>query len=286
MELRQLKYFVTVYEEGQFVKAAEKLHITQSALSQQIQVLEQELGAPLFDKHKRKVQRIVSSTPVGKEFYKDAKKIIELSDRLVNKVKDLVSKDLVIRFGTYQLLNKKQIINTIEKIRSRYPLALFKISEFSTPSDVQMALKDDLIDCGVTILPIAHEGLHFEYLGEVKMSLILPNDHRLSNQEEISLDMLKHENWIEIDHKVHPIFRDIESVSRQLGLNERKIIQEVPTLDLLCHFVNIGKGIAFAPSYIDISDYSNLKMVKIASPFIKLEQVLSYQVQNGKLYQF
>ncbi|HMP30328.1 MAG TPA: LysR family transcriptional regulator, partial [Saprospiraceae bacterium] len=156
MELRQLKYFVTVYEEGQFVKAAEKLHITQSALSQQIQVLEQELGAPLFDKHKRKVQRIVSSTPVGKEFYKDAKKIIELSDRLVNKVKDLVSKDLVIRFGTYQLLNKKQIINTIEKIRSRYPLALFKISEFSTPSDVQMALKDDLIDCGVTILPIAH----------------------------------------------------------------------------------------------------------------------------------
>jgi DNA-binding transcriptional LysR family regulator len=284
MELRQLKYFITVYEEGQFIKAAEKLHITQSALSQQIQVLENELGTPLFDKQKRKVQRIVECTEIGREFYKEAKKILELSERLINKVKDKVKKDNIIRFGTYQLLNKKQIINTIERIRAKNPNSEFKIMEFSSPIDVQKALKDEMIDCGVTLLPINFDSLSYLYLNEVKMSVLMHENHKLRDFDEVSLQHLLEESWVEIDHKVHPLFDDIEYFCKKGGLPNRNIIQEVPSLDLLCHFVNIGRGLAFAPSYIDISDYKEIRIKKISTPFITLEQVLCFPKSGDKLF--
>ena len=287
MELRQIRYFIAVCEEGQFVKAAQRLHITQSALSQQIQALEKFLGVHLFDSQKRKIQRVVVLTNAGSDFLTDAKKIIAQADKTVARFHNLAKNIQVIKLGTYNLLNKKEIIKTVEKINSQHPNAEFKIVQYTSPEEVQKALLDDQIDYGITILPlIASKKMHHFPLNQVKMCLLVHKKSILAKTNEVKLSSLNEEEWVEIDHKVHPVFKNIEDNCRKAGLLHRKIVQEVPTLDLLCHFVNMGKGIAFVPSYTDVSDYSNVILKEIKDDFIVLDQVLCFTDKNNLKLRF
>ena len=79
MELRHLRYFIAVAEELNFTRAAEKLHIAQPPLSQQIQHLEAELGFQLF----RRTKRTVHLTAAGQVFFEEAGKILQQVDRAI-----------------------------------------------------------------------------------------------------------------------------------------------------------------------------------------------------------
>ncbi|MBP2639015.1 MAG: transcriptional regulator, LysR family, partial [Firmicutes bacterium] len=82
MEIRQLKYFLAVAEEGQITKAAEKLHITQPPLSQQIILLENELGVKLFQRTKKQIRL----TEAGRSLQNRAEQMIELLKTTVEEV--------------------------------------------------------------------------------------------------------------------------------------------------------------------------------------------------------
>ena len=84
MDLRQLRYFVTVVEEGQITAAARQLHMAQPPLSQQIQLLEKELGVDLFIREHRHMEL----TEVGKLLYERARQILNLSDSARREIRD------------------------------------------------------------------------------------------------------------------------------------------------------------------------------------------------------
>ena len=88
MQLRDIHYVLAAADEGSFSKAAVKVHVSQPALSQLIQRLEDELGVKLFV---RKSNR-VTLTPAGKIFYEDGKVILALSDQLIHKMNEDVYK--------------------------------------------------------------------------------------------------------------------------------------------------------------------------------------------------
>src|SRR6516225_1473736 len=97
MELRHLRYFVTVAEELNFSRAAARLRVSQPPLSRQIKDLEDEIGAPLFDRGKRKLQL----TPAGDLFLREAKEILAQSERAVRATRAVgrgKSGDLTIAF--------------------------------------------------------------------------------------------------------------------------------------------------------------------------------------------
>src|SRR5256885_354893 len=79
MEMRHLRYFVSVAEQGSFVKAAEHVRVAQSALSKQIRDLEREIGAPLFER----LARGVRLTAAGEAFLTDARDTLERAERAV-----------------------------------------------------------------------------------------------------------------------------------------------------------------------------------------------------------
>ncbi len=281
MELRQLKYFVTVATEGQFIKAAEKLFVSQSALSQQVNNLEEELGVALFDKRKRKINRIVELTYAGEQFLKDAKKILELCEKAKEKLKE--HQETEIRLGTYRMIHNQRIVEAIKILSESYPNGVFKMEEYETHLDIQEAVLNESIDYGISVRPMIDESLDSILLEDSELQILIYDEHPFSKNEIITLKELKKEKWIEIKASVHPIYASVENFLKKAGIDRTgKIVQEVASLELLCHYVSIGKGIALVPSFFDTSAFSNVMKKSLSGKRLIFEQCICFLKSRAK----
>lgn len=286
MELRQLKYFVTIAKEKQFVKAANFLNLSQSALSQQINLLEKEIGVELFDKQKRKVNRIVELTKEGKVFLKDAQNIIDLSESALEKIKKIKNQKKILRLGIYRMIHNQRVIDTLNFLASKFPNHEIKIVEFESHIGVQESLNKDSVDFGLTVKPILFDKLDNIPLKESELKILLYKGHLLETEETLELKSLKNENWIEINQSVHPIYQQIEDYCNTAGFKrESQIVQKISSLDLLCHFVSQKKGIAFVPSFLDTSMFPNLIIKRIATNPLKFEQCLIFSKKRNFVFE-
>lgn len=277
MELRQLKYFVTIAKEKQFVKAANYLNLSQSALSQQINLLEKEIGVELFDKQKRKINRIVELTKEGKVFLKDAQNILDLSESALDKIRKIRNQKKVLRLGIYRMIHNQRVIDILGFLGGKFPNHEIKIEEYETHIAVQESLNKDFLDFGITVKPILFEKLDFIPLKESELNILLYRGHVLEEKNTLELENLKNENWIEINQSVHPIYEEIENYCNAAGFKrESQIVQKISSLELLCHFVSQKKGIAFVPSFLDTSMFPNLIIKRIATNPLKFEQCLAF----------
>ena len=118
MVLRQMKYFVKITESGSFSAAAEELYVSQSAISQQIIALEEELGIKLLKREKRSF----SLTPAGEYFYRRCKSILDQIDSAVHETIRIGSDDEnLLRIGCLNLYSGAALRNTILSFSSLYP---------------------------------------------------------------------------------------------------------------------------------------------------------------------
>jgi DNA-binding transcriptional LysR family regulator len=278
MELRQLKYFVTVAEELQFLSASRKLLVSQPALSQQIKLLEDELGVDLFIKIKRQIYRKVELTEVGKVFLKDAQKILKLSNEAKERIKNIAASKKSLKLGTYRMLTGQLILDTLALFARNFPETDLTIVELPTILSVQEALLDETIDFGISVLPINYKGLDYISLKKSQLSVILYKNHPFANKKKLTLAALHAERWIEIDAAVHPIFEAVEKMCIKAGFNRRpNIVQEVSSLDILAQLVGMGKGIALVPSFFDTSTISNVVNKPLEDALIEFEQCLVFR---------
>ena len=262
MEFRQLKYFVAIAEELHFGNAANKLFVSQSALSQQIQLLENEIGIELFVRIKRKQRRKVELTEAGITFLFDAKKILQLSQKAVENARRIGLHQEIIRLGVYKMLLKERIIEVIFLFSKYFPTVEMKIVELPTYQSVQDALIEETIDLGLTLLPLSHELLTAKTTQQGYLKVIMSINHPLAKQDFLKLSDLKMEKWVEISKPLHPFYEDIENACQQAEFNRiPNIIQEVSSLELLCSLVSLGIGIAFVPSLFNLSHIERI-MVK------------------------
>lgn len=283
MELRQLKYFVAVAEELQFLSASRKLLVSQPALSQQIKLLEQELGVDLFVKVQRQIYRKVALTQEGEAFLKDAQKILQLCEKAKNNVKSRVFSKKTLKLGTYRMLIGQRIIDTLALFSKNFPDLDIEILELPTFLNVQEALLDETIDFGISVLPLHYKELDSILLKKSELSLILPRNHPLAKQEKITLEQLHQERWIEITASFHPIFEEVEKLCINAGFNRRpNIVQEVSSLEIMAQLVAMGKGIAFIPSFFDISSIPNIVNIPLDNIAITFEQCLVFRSDRYK----
>jgi DNA-binding transcriptional LysR family regulator len=278
MELRQLRYFVAVAEEGQYLAASKKLLISQPALSQQINLLERELGIDLFIKNQRKVYRKVALTEGGKIFLKDAQHILRLCDKAKETIKSSGMNRQLLRLGTYRMLVSPRILETLKLFSAVLPDTDVKIVELPTHLSVQEALLDETIDFGISVLPLHYPQLDSIILKKSRLNVILPHHHPLATAESLTLSALQEEKWIEIDPSVHPIFDLIEKLCIKAGFNRRPhIVQEVSSLDVMVQLVSMGKGIAFVPSFYETHAVSDIVNRPLNDTAIEFEQCLVFK---------
>ena len=264
MELRQLRYFAGVAEELHFGNAARRLFISQPALSQQIRLLEGELGVELFVGIKRTQLHKVELTEAGKVFLIEVKRILQLSDKAVQKVRQFGAKQQVITLGVFKLILPERVMGMLELFSTHFPLVEIKLVELPNPVQVQLSTASEQIDLGLSVLPLICEGLTANQYTQTDYMILLNRKHYLAGQKALTLAQLKKEKWIDHGPEAGLFYGQLEEVCRQAGFNrESNIAQYVPSFDLLKSMVRSEKGIAFIPASLDLKQEPNLVSMPI-----------------------
>lgn len=177
METRQLRYFVAVAETRHFGRAAERLHIAQSPLSQAIRQLEAQLGAPLFDRTTRRVDL----TAAGEELLREAVRILASLDAARDQVGRVAAGALGrLRVGATGLATYRHVPVLVRRLAADLPgLELTFTTELLTPA-LETALTDHRIDLAVLRAPVGDPALAHHVLARERLVLAVPADHRLA----------------------------------------------------------------------------------------------------------
>jgi len=185
MELRVLKYFVTVAEELNITRAAEKLNISQPPLSSQIKNLEDELDTVLFIRGKRHLQL----TDSGKLLYRHAKEILSLSDKTANEVR-LMGKQMngTIAIGLVEGSAPNIASRWIESFIRNYPEVKFRIMDGNSEELIER-LRSGLINLAVITSPCDQTLLHSFKVGQEKMTAFMSKDNPLAQLPGDTLEL-------------------------------------------------------------------------------------------------
>ncbi len=201
VELRQLRYAVAVADAGHFGRAAQRLRIAQSGLSQQIKALERLLGTALFVRDTRHV----ALTPAGRVFMEHARVVLELADRAEQSVR-LIEKGKtgLIKVATNAAGLSPAMSELLNRYRERYPHVEVELHPGFGPQNLE-ALELRRVDLAVVTLPTeSAEPFNYLRLGWIEILAIVPEAHRLASFDRIPRDELVHVPFLTLPRSVNP----------------------------------------------------------------------------------
>jgi len=241
MELGQLEFFRTVVEEGSFSKAAERVFRTQPAVSIAIRRLEEEIGAPLFERS----QRTPALTEVGEVVYDYAKRILALRDQTFEVIAELRSlKRGRVRIGANESTSLYLLPQLILDYRKLYPEV--KVEVFG---DVSEHLPRQVLDGNVDFALMAFQPVYsdlesFPVLRD-ELVLIMHPKHPLTKLGSVTVNQLGDESFVAHNVKTGSRQRVIEAFAKHhTPLN---ITLELATIETIKQFVQLRIGLGFVP---------------------------------------
>lgn len=244
MELRHLRYFVAVAEELHFGRAAERIHISQPPLSQQIRQLEEEIGVKLFHRTKRRVLL----THAGKIFLEEARQILDLSGRAVHSARRAERGEIgrlvigLVGSATFSLAPP-----VLRSFRARFPDVELILRELTTDQQVD-ALQNGNIHIGFLRQPVRKDALHIETILRESFMVALATDHALTADSHVALELLAAEPFVMFSRQQGATFYDqVMKLCHQAGFSP-KVAQESIQIPTILGLVSGGLGIAIVPA--------------------------------------
>jgi len=187
MELRQLRYFVTLAEELHFGHAAAREHIVQSALSQQVQRLERELGVRLLERSTHHV----SLTPAGVAFLAEARQILTHVDRAAAVARNTTGASPTLRVGIIDS-SYDSMPQILHEVQARHPGLVIHQVEAGVPEQYQM-LADGRLDVGIGRAALAPPQIASQLFRYDPLGVLVPRDHRFAALDAIPVATLAKE---------------------------------------------------------------------------------------------
>ncbi len=183
MELRILRYFLTVAREKNITKAASLLHITQPSLSRQLMQLEEELSVKLFER----TRYGISLTEEGRFFLRRAEELLTLADKTGEELKGgLSALSGTVSIGCGETRNMEPLAQAIASFQEKYPEIHFVI-ETAVADEVKAKIESGILDFGLMIEPVDVSSFHFIWMPIVeKWCLLMRADSPLAVKEEIT----------------------------------------------------------------------------------------------------
>lgn len=247
MELYQLKTFLAVAEEGHLTRAAERLFISQPAVSAHIKALEELLGLKLFNRTNKGVQL----NEAGQVLQKEARKVLSAVDGLRNKAYELRGEYAgSVHIGLNTAASFLRITPLVTRLKRKHPKVEFELSKASS-GNIISKLKNNQLDIGFVFDQWDSKQLSFVELASTHLHVAAPK----SWQDKIDgadWETLVKLPWI-LSPRGNPIRRLMDRTFSQIGVKP----EEVMTVDetaLIAELVAAGDGIAML-KYEDIQSY-------------------------------
>jgi DNA-binding transcriptional LysR family regulator len=244
MEMRHLRYFVTVAEELHFGRAAEKLHMSQPPLSIQIRALEDELGVVLL----HRTQRHVSLTHAGHAFLQEARKILAQIEQAVLTTRRAGRGEIgELAIGFISVADYNVLPVVLRDFRSQFPLVNLNLRESTT--DVQLQdLAAGRIDVGFVLPPVSAPGIESESILCEPLVAALPQRHRFAAKRgPLALSALSGSPFILFPRRMAPgLYDAIVSFCRAAGFSPQ-VEQEAIQMQTIGSLVSAEMGVALIP---------------------------------------
>lgn len=260
MELKSLRSFVTVAEQLSFIRSARLLHLSQSALTEQIQKLEEELGVQLLLRDRRSVKL----TSVGMVFLAEARATLARARQAVERVQQARGDIGRLRIGYVSSAALEIVPGIVVAFRSQFPGVKLDLINLRTSSQIK-GLISESIDVGFVRLPLSHDGLTIRVIHREPFVLVLPKGHPLADEAKVRLAQVQHEKFVAYGRRWAPGFYDavIQMCTRE-GFNP-EIVQETGEMYTAVALVAAGVGIAILPRSVVLAQSQNVVMKPLPS---------------------
>jgi LysR family hydrogen peroxide-inducible transcriptional activator len=245
MELRQLQYAIQIAIERNFSRAAEKLHIAQPSLSQQLSKLEKEIGVLLFQRSTNSVEL----TYAGSLFVEKAQKILDRVEQLKKEMEDIsqMKKGRLV-VGSMPITGSTILPFVVPAFQHAYPDIEISLVE-ETSSNLEILTHNGQTDISLLSLPLKEESLQYEPLLEEEIVLAVPPKHPFAGRTDlIDIHELQDESFIALK-KGQGFHKQTFELCQQAGITP-KIVFESSNMETVQSLVAAGMGIAFVPFLI------------------------------------
>jgi LysR family transcriptional activator of glutamate synthase operon len=226
VEIDQLRWFVTVAEGSTVTAAAAELHVSQPALSRGLARLEQEMGAPLFDR----VGRVLRLNSNGRTLLDAAKRALTSLDGAARTIGAAVDPTHgTVRFAFLNTLGTDLVPALLSGFRARHPAVEFLLRQGGTSRNEQ-SLLDGEVDMIMAAQPSDQPGITWQPILEEPLTLVVPVGHRLTSRRKVRLNEVKDEPFVTFSHGfgLRPI---TERLCREAGFSPKIAFEgEDPTM--------------------------------------------------------
>jgi DNA-binding transcriptional LysR family regulator len=267
MELSQLEVFLAVARERRFSRAAEKLFRTQSAVSQTIRKLEDELGEALFDRSSR--EGIL--TDAGKVLFEYAEKLINLrseANESLAELREVQKGKLVIAANEFTVLYLLPVLAEFRRLHPMIKITVERALGSHIPDDVLRYSAE----FGVLSYEPQETSLHSVVVYLDELVFVVPPNHPLASAPQISIRQLGAESFVA--HIVSSPYR--EKVIQLFKTHKTPLHMdlELPTLQAIKQFVAMGNGVAFVPEISVETEIARGELVRIPVRELQLKRKL------------
>ncbi len=246
MELRQLRYFITVAEELHFSRAAARLHLAQSALSAQIRRLEDEVGGPLLLRSTRQVML----TPAGEMLLAEGRAIVAAADGALGRAQALArGEHSSLSIASLGPVPGALLAPLLSTFSGRHPQVRIDVRALEF-SEMLSALRNGKADLAFLYAPLDEDDLEVTpLLAEPRMA-VLPSRHRLAGRKSIVAEDLRGETFVAQPEQTPQSWRDFWMLVDELG--ERPPVSPYvgDNIEEWLHLIGRGEGVDTCPEII------------------------------------
>ena len=278
MELRHLRYFLAVADTLNFCRAAERLHLSQPPLSQQVRRLEAELGAKLFDRTRRQIKL----TPAGEVFATKARAILAQSDEAAKLAARAERGEFGhLRLGLWQLpvppVQTRLIIECLGAFAKRSPDVHLTLQPLQ-PADQIKAVIDGGIDVGIVRLPVSQntKGITVETVLRERIVLAMSENNALVRFKTVPLRELYNQRYIMYARDANAEFHHFIAKSCRKEGFKLNIAYFQDDLYSVWALIGAGLGVALAPASLQELRLPGIVFRKFEPALPVMEMALAY----------
>lgn len=263
MNIREINYFVELGKEKNFTRAANKLNISQPALSKAIKLLEDDIGTTLIDRTSKKFKLTIE----GESFYNESQKSLGIINLELNKLySNVKNRKKVLNVGIPPVIGLVYFTSIIAKFKRENPQVELRILEEGS-NNVKKKVLDETLELGIIIFPFESENFVSIPIVNGEVVLVVNKEHRLSERKSVDIRELIDERFVTLNENFM-MYNKIINACAACGFKP-----DIATKSCQAHFViemvALNEGISIMPKPI-VERYltDNIRMVDLDETFM------------------